>query len=115
MDVTLSIIGSETRDGPEDLADWLRHEPELRGRVTPVYREPRPGELGAALDVLSVAVGSGGVLTVLAAALKTFLSQPRRSDVRVTIRTSDGTSVEIDATRVPDIEAVLRTALGKVD
>jgi hypothetical protein len=38
VNVMLSITGSETYDGPEDLADRPLHEPELRG-------EPQLGEV----------------------------------------------------------------------
>ncbi len=107
MDVSLVVDADDPDEGIAELYDWLRQEPEFRGRVTPVSREPRPGELGVLTDMLSVAVGGGGALTALATSLKAFFSQPRRSDVRITIRTPDGRSVEIDAKRVADVEALV--------
>jgi hypothetical protein len=82
--------------------------------------QPRPGQLGAVSETLVVALGSGGAITVLvstlAGALKTWLSLPRRSDVKIRIRRADGNSVEIDAKRVKagdvDIEAAIRQALA---
>ena len=46
----------------------------------------KAGELGALGDALVVAVGAGGVLPVLATSLYAWLSQPRRSDVRIRIQ-----------------------------
>ncbi|QKW08373.1 hypothetical protein HUT18_20355 [Streptomyces sp. NA04227] len=103
----------EPADGLAELSDWFAHEPELRGRVTADDEPPRPGELGSLTSVLVVAVGSGGVLSVLAASLKAFLALPRRSDVRIKVEgRPDGRTVEIDAKRVRDVEGLLREALG---
>jgi hypothetical protein len=107
----------------ESLDDWLRGESELAGRVKLAGPPPRKGELGALSDVLIVAVGSGGALTVvgaaLAGALKAWLSQPRRSDMTLKIHRPDGTSVEITARRVRagdiDIETTIRQTLNSGD
>ncbi|WP_412543932.1 hypothetical protein R8Z50_15980 [Longispora sp. K20-0274] len=111
----LAVRSEEDGAGLADLQDWLRHEPELRGRVTPVTRAPGPDELGAVTDVLSVAVGGGGVLAVLAASLRSFFAQPRRSDIRITVHAADGSTVEVDAHRVTDVETLLRATLGRAE
>ncbi|KJY28680.1 hypothetical protein [Streptomyces sp. NRRL S-495] len=116
MDVHISVAGGETGPGTvaeaESLTDWLRGEPGLT-RVTLTGRPPGPGEMGSVLDTVTVALGAGGALQVLASSLRTWFAQPRRSDVRVKIRRTDGGTVEIDAKRVRagDLEAILRTAL----
>jgi hypothetical protein len=74
-DVWLSVASDDPAGDLKELPDWLRHEPELRGLVTPVESAPSPGELGSLADVLSVAVGSGGVVSVLVASLKVFFAQ----------------------------------------
>lgn len=66
--------------------------------------------MGALADALAVAVGSGGVLTVLTASLRAYLSQPRKSDVRILVR-AEGRSVTVEAERVNDVEALLRETL----
>lgn len=48
------------------LRDWPAAEEALRGRVELLGRSPQPGQMGAALDVLAVALGSGGAGSVLA-------------------------------------------------
>lgn len=73
---------------------------------------PVAGELGAAVEVLVAAVGSGGAVSVLAASLKAFLAQPRRSDVTIVLTAADGRRVEIDAKRVRDVEALVREVCG---
>jgi hypothetical protein len=64
--------------------------------------------------VLVVAVGSGGALSVLAASLKAWLAQPRRSDVRIRVQRDGGETVEIDASRIDGkrVDSLLRQALG---
>lgn len=75
---------------------------------------PGEGELGALADVLMVAVGSGGTLSVLATSLKAWLAQPRGQHVRIRIRTGGGEAVEIDADRIDaeQADALIRQALG---
>ncbi|WP_369392486.1 hypothetical protein AB5J72_36560 [Streptomyces sp. CG1] len=100
----LRIPGAEGQ--LRSLMDWLRHEDGLRGRVRALQRSPAPGEMGGALDVLAVAVGSEGMGVVLANCLSTWIAQ-RRSDLRITVSTRDGRTVEVDAKGV-DPQALAR-------
>ncbi|WP_046722558.1 effector-associated constant component EACC1 [Streptomyces xiamenensis] len=109
--VRLLVEGEEPVDGLIDLSDWLRAEPELRGMVALSTAVPSPGELGGLSDALVIAVSSGGALTVLAASLRAFLAQPRRSDIRIVVHGPEGHRVEVDAKRVGDVEALLREVL----
>jgi hypothetical protein len=108
MEVRLSIEGEDPVRGLEELSDWLRQESDLRGLIRSADTRLRPGELGALPDALIAAVGSGGVLSVLAASLKVYLAQPRRSDIRIKVATPDGLTVELEAQRVDDVEPLLR-------
>jgi hypothetical protein len=100
VQVRISVTGGNQSE-LESLDDWLSHEKELVGRVTLTAAQPREGELGALAAALIVAVSSGGALSVLAAALKSYLSLPRRSDVRIKVEESDDRRViEISADRV---------------
>ncbi|MFE2943373.1 hypothetical protein ACFXKG_30620 [Streptomyces sp. NPDC059255] len=85
-----------TDDQLRSLLEWLRREDGLRGRVRVQQTPLRPGEMGGALDVLVVAVGSGGMGAVFANCLSTWISQ-RRSDVRITVTSENGRTVEVDA------------------
>ncbi|MFD0274401.1 hypothetical protein ACFVHB_10905 [Kitasatospora sp. NPDC127111] len=112
MDVHIAVTGERTAAEAESLADWLRGEPGLAG-VTLTGAKPAPGELGSVADLVTVAAGAGGALTVLAASLRTWFAQPRRSDVRLKIRRPGGETVELDAKRVrgEDVAAILRHVL----
>ncbi|MFD0686050.1 effector-associated constant component EACC1 [Actinomadura fibrosa] len=114
MDLRISITENDQASTLESLADWLRGEPDLAGRARLEAPPPRPGEMGSAVDALMVAVGSGGVVSVLASSLKVWLAQPRRSDIRLLVQSEPGQKIEIEAKRVSreDIEGLLRHALN---
>lgn len=65
--------------------------------------------MGGVVEVLTVALGSGGAGVVLVRALCTWLVQ-RRADVAVTITAPDGTQVQVDAKRAAEPEAIIREA-----
>ncbi|MFJ1455249.1 hypothetical protein [Nocardia sp. N2S4-5] len=109
--LVVAITGGDRTGGVESLIAWLRQEPELRGRIHTAARVPDPGEMGSLIDAVTVAVGGGGTVSVLAMSLKTWLAHPRRSDVTIEIRHPDGRSVTVEAKRVDDAEALLRTVL----
>jgi Effector Associated Constant Component 1 len=113
MDISISLIEKERSDMLESLNDWLRGEAGLTGKVRMSGPAPAVGELGAAAEVLVVAVGSGGTLSVLAASLHAWLSQPRRSEIKIKIQGSNGRVVDITADRIDakHTEALLRQAL----
>jgi hypothetical protein len=97
----------------EDLGNWLKNEFELRGTVRRKLTLPEPGTMGAVTDLLTVALASGGAVTVLAASLGVWFAQPRRSDVRLRITTAAGEKIEVDAKRVRDVEALLQAVLAR--
>jgi Effector Associated Constant Component 1 len=90
----LLSISAEDGDVLRPLLDWLRHEDILRDRVRTAHAPVRPGEMGVGmLDVLAVALGSGGAGAALATSVSTWLSQPRRADVTLTVTAKDGRRV----------------------
>ncbi len=104
----LLSISAEDGDALRSLLDWLRHEDSLRGRVRTAQTSVRPGEMGGVLDVLEVALGSGGAGAVLVTSVSAWLSQPRRADVTLTVTAQDGRHIELDARRVRDPAVLLR-------
>lgn len=105
----LLSISAEDGDVLRSLLDWLRHEDTLRSRVRTAQTPVRPGEMGAGvLNVLTVALGSGGAGAVLATSVSTWLSQ-RHADVTLTVTAEDGRHIELDARRVRDPAVLLRT------
>jgi hypothetical protein len=114
VEVRISCVGGDRAIGIESLGDWLRGEPELAGRLRVAGPMPGEGELGVLADVLVVAVGSGGTLSVLATSLKAWLARPHGQHVRIRVRRDGGETVEIDADRINagQADALLRRALG---
>lgn len=110
MDACIRVTSRDAAVELASLWEWLRAEPDLRGhvRVTPAL--PGETEMGAALDVLTVALGSGGAGAVLASSLNAWLRQ-RRADVIITVSAPDGRTVKLDARRVEDPLRLLREVL----
>ncbi|MFG2401342.1 effector-associated constant component EACC1 [Streptomyces lydicus] len=107
---TWNAYMSDNGDGStmEGLTDWLRREPELRGKVKMHSKPIGEGDLGAAADIAIVAVGSGGAMTVLAQSLKAWLSRPRRSRLRISLESEQGIRMEVEADHPEDVERLLR-------
>lgn len=105
----LSIDSARPVTDLEDLSDWLGREPELRGLIKDGGGTGGQGELGAAVEVLVAAVGSGGTLTVLTASLQSWLSSTRRTDLTVKLTGPNG-SISLTAKQVKDPEALLQAA-----
>ncbi|MGY0059853.1 effector-associated constant component EACC1 [Streptomyces sp. LZ34] len=96
----------------ERLREWLRNEPELRGRVTPLRSRPGSEEMsGGVVEALVLAVGSGTV-GVLARSLPIWLKQ-QRSQVEIEISSADGEKVRVKADNIQDAESLIRRALGE--
>ncbi|HEX6361108.1 effector-associated constant component EACC1 [Actinophytocola sp.] len=104
MDATIQVSGD---DGTElsALWDWLRKERALAGSLRAQPRSAVDGQLGGAFEVLSVAVGSGGAVAVLAHSLTAWL-RTRKSDITVTVKTATR-SVSINARRVGTTDEVI--------
>lgn len=118
MESRLVLDGGDAAAGLASLTDWLRRDGELRGRIRLVRQPPVPGQMGSLVEVLAVAVGAGGAVTVLAKSLAVWLAQPRRSTVRIKVIRSDGTKVEISAEhlrRAGELEGLLRDCLHEDD
>ena len=105
------VIAAEIDDEPEEreltaLRDWLQAESPRPGHIE--LRTPRvePGTMGAAVDVLSVALGAGGAASVLAGSVSTWLGT-RRPRVRLRLRRPDGAELEVDA-QTRDADAMIK-------
>ncbi|MFJ6688296.1 hypothetical protein [Streptomyces sp. NPDC091294] len=75
------------------LLQWLRKDRDLQGRVCARRVVPQQEELGGAFELISVAIGSGGIATAFVTSLGSWLSS-RRSEQSVSV-TVDGKSVQI--------------------
>jgi hypothetical protein len=111
MDASIRISGGDEDREITGLWEWLRGERQLAGHVRAVPSTPAPGQLGGAVDVLTVALGSGGAGAVLARSLVAWL-QSRRANVAVTVQTATRT-VTVSAQNIDAGDAldILRQAL----
>lgn len=105
-ELQLTIQGSDV-ETLLALRDWLAAEDVMRGRLQLRRRPVAVGQMGGALDMLVVALGSGGAGAVLAESLSTWLSQ-RRTDVIVTVSDSRGRKLTLDVKRARDPQTVIR-------
>ena len=108
-------IAVDGRDADrESLCDWLRNEPELRGRLQ-LSAAPTPdGTMGAPTDLVvqvsAALAGASAIWAALAKSLSVWLVQ-RRSDLTITVTGPDGRKVSVSAKRAVDPEQILRRVL----
>jgi hypothetical protein len=113
VDAQIRITGAREVEDYLALANILSTERELAGRVTTVPAPTGPNDLGAGIQMITVALSSGGVGAVLGQVITEFLRN-RRSDIKVIVTRGDQ-SVEVDAKRVGDARAVLERVLQDRD
>lgn len=109
MELDIAVASVDTPRAVASLHDWLSRENAFRGRVSVARRPVQPGEMGGIIDVLTVTLGAGGVGAVLAHSLQVWLQQ-QRSHVKLTIRRPGGSEIEIDASNVRDVQALVESA-----
>jgi hypothetical protein len=105
--VRISVTG-----GPESetgsLWDWLRNEPELRGRLSQ-DSTTAPDEMGGLTEIVVSLIGAPS-LAVLARSLQVWLTQ-QRSDVSVELTDPHGRTVKLSAKRVEDGEHLVERVI----
>jgi Effector Associated Constant Component 1 len=112
MDAEVRIVGGTDRELAA-LSEWLQGEDELRGKVRTIHRAISETELGSVLELLTVALGSGGAGTVLASSLKTWLLT-RRTTAKIIVK-SAGRSVTLDVQNAGDVAPLLEQILKAND
>jgi len=90
----------------DELYDWLRQDPELRGLVRRDLADSAPaGAMGGAWsELLTLLLAPGGPTAAAGAALVVWL-QNRRSNVTVTINRPDGTQLVVASEKVRPLTA----------
>ncbi|OSZ61228.1 hypothetical protein OQI_06345 [Streptomyces pharetrae CZA14] len=102
-------VQAETGDhasATDELYDWLRQDPELRGLVRRDLADSAPaGAMGGAWsELLTLLLAPGGPTAAAGAALVVWL-QNRRSNVTVTINRPDGTQLVVASEKVRPLTA----------
>ncbi|WP_433563212.1 effector-associated constant component EACC1 [Nocardia sp. CA-151230] len=114
-DVRISLDSARSVDDSLGLVEWLRNERGLHGRVQLNSNPPAEGELGGVIDLITVAMGSGGIATVLAGSLTSWLQSRRaHTKVRIVITQADR-SLELETDDTVAAEALIRRFLGEHD
>jgi Effector Associated Constant Component 1 len=108
MDAQIQIVGGADGDLAA-LSEWLQGEDELRGRIRTTPGVIGETDLGAVVELLTVALGTGGAGTVLASSLKTWL-QTRRTTAKMVVK-SGGRSITLDIQSVDEVAPVLEQIL----
>jgi hypothetical protein len=104
MDVTVRVAGRDAAvEELRSLFTWLAGEEEFRGWVRLVEAVPEPGTLGGWPEAVVVELSQGGVVTILASAVITWIRY-RTSKVTCAMTRPDGTSVELAADRIRNMD-----------
>jgi hypothetical protein len=113
MQIAITAREDGGRVGTDDLRGWLGKQRELRGRVQRGAGEPpAPGTMGTATEFVTVLLEPGGIVTVLVAAVVTWV-QNRSGSQTVTITRPDGTEVTVTSDRVKGLDAQQAGALAQ--
>ncbi|MFF5147543.1 hypothetical protein ACFY6U_48870 [Streptomyces sp. NPDC013157] len=93
MELQIRLEAGAPAEEFTSLLQWLRRERDLQGFVRAQRPPTQAEELGSAFELISVAVGSGGIATAFVTSLGSWLSS-RRTEQTVSV-TVDGKSVQI--------------------
>ena len=98
------------------LSQWLRSEDELRGRVRLAERAVEDSAMGGAFDAVTIAVSSGGAVTVLVKSLFAWLSlRDKPAAMKVRLTRSNGDTAEVELAGGQDQQAVLAKVITFFD
>lgn len=107
-ELTLTVHTPDAEACLRALHQWLSADNGLRGRVRRRHTPPSPGHMGGSADALTIILGSGGIVGLIAPLCAWLTS--RRSDIAVTLEADDGRKVTLDVKRAADERAVIREA-----
>jgi hypothetical protein len=90
---------------------WLELDPALTGAVRLGDTEIEPGAMGDLGEVLVVVMGAGGMATVLANNLTSWLAT-RKSEVTITRTAADGATATVTIKDVKNAEKIVTAFLA---
>ena len=97
------------------LKDWLDDLPALRGRGMVAAGRPLPGRQGGVSDVLVVAVGSGGMASVLVGSLTSWLkTRGRPKTLKLSVERGKK-KIELEMDQTADNAAIVAEILRVFD
>jgi Effector Associated Constant Component 1 len=99
MEVRLTVTGDDVTAAVRSLDVWLAGHDELRGRVRPAMTAPPPGAMGTETEVLTVALGQGGVATAMASVLISWIRR-QAGRISVNVIRPDGAEITLTAEHI---------------
>jgi hypothetical protein len=108
------MVLNEDPSYASSLYEWLRAEDELRGLVALTRGKPKPGQMGDLASIITVAIGSGGIASVVINSFGTWLTQRQNRQITVKVTTKSGGSIEISGKDRVEIEALLKDAIDRI-
>lgn len=114
MPMVMQIDISVAAEDLYALREWLELDPVLAGAVRVADRDIGPGAMGDVSDVLVVVMGAGGMATVLANNLTSWLST-RKSEVTITRTASDGSNASLTVKDAKDADKIVAAFLNADD
>lgn len=116
MQARLTCEGAGSVRDARALADWLRRVDELRGGVKLVGAQVQPGRLGGISDVVGIALGGGGAVTVLIRSVFAWLGQRAQGTrVLLDIEKGVGRKVHLELSGADDSAAVIARVVAALD
>jgi hypothetical protein len=109
VDVRIQIRGGDEVTAYNELTAWLNGNRVFCGHVTRKTSRPAEGQLGGVIEMLTVALGSGGAGAVLAQSLTEWLRN-RRTDITIIVTHREKTVV-VRAQGISDPQPVLQDVL----
>jgi hypothetical protein len=104
----LEMSGMNTSDDLRSLARWLLNEDELRGRVEFPDSGLGEGQMGGALEVVTVVVTSGTAATFVKALFYWLRARASATKVTVKLHTKRGVEFVVECGSADDSVKVLR-------
>ena len=108
------MVLNEDPSFASSLYEWLRTEDDLRGLVALTRGEPKPGQMGDLANIVTVAIGSGGIASVVISSVSTWLTQRQNRQITVKVTAKGRGSVEITGKDRTEIEALLKGAIDGI-
>jgi hypothetical protein len=100
VQIGFTVAGDDATAAMRSLEAWLAGHDELRGRVQPVVTAPQPGTMGSVAEVLTVAVGPGGVVATAVASVLISWIRRQSGKVSVNVTRPDGAEITLTADHV---------------
>jgi hypothetical protein len=94
MDLQIQITGSDETAEYTDLVSWLNGNRTFRGCVRTIRRPAADGDLGGGMvELITVALGSGGIGVALTTSLNKWLESRRPGTTATVTMTPEGRTV----------------------